>query len=526
MRAGNNSGPAGRTDLDSIRLPRDFLFGVSSSGYQTEGGFNREGEPHNNWAEWERTGKVELSGDTTSFWDLYCGHISRAASIGMNAFRMGIEWARIQPSFTRRPVPAPPWDPSALDDYAFIIDRIMSADIEPIITLHHFTHPAWLGKDLWLDSGKASLWAGFAVRAVKEINTRLIENGKQPIKYWVTINEPNILPLATYVTGEMPHGGRGLSRARRATDNLMLAHVLAYDGIHSLYEREGWGTPLVSFNNFCTSIYEFDRAFYDLMRAPSLGVKREELKEYLLAMKVYWNRSFLDLARRRWGGESLYARSFVGCRAVSGWLFDTLRYEEAIEAVYASERLSKVDFLALDIYDPFVVGGACFKFPALEKSREKASIFHQEGPVLHPPCWEWHHDAEHFGTVILAHNHGGLDLPIYIMENGLAHRQKGQEALPRRDGMTREEYLRSSIRETVKCMLEGVPVKGYVYRSLTDSYEWGSYQPRFGLYEYDYRNGRIMDTDGLGQDSGRIYGRIVGAVRSGSPGRIYKELGA
>ena len=38
-----------------------------------------------------------------------------------------------------------------------------------------------------------------------------------------------------------------------------------------------------------------------------------------------------------------------------------------------------------------------------------------------------------------------------------------------------------------------------------DDYEWESYDPRLGLYNYDFINGKIKETDGLGEDAGKIY---------------------
>ncbi len=497
-----------------FNLPDDFLFGVSNSGFQTEGGYNRDGEPHNNWAEWERTGKAEATADCCHFWDRYGEHISRAKDIGMNAFRIGIEWARIQPSYSESPCPPPPWDEHALDGYAKIIGAIMNAGMEPVVTLHHFSHPAWLGTDLWLDDSKACMWADFAIRGVQEINRRLTKGGNRPVEFWVTINEPNILALQTYIANGYPYGQRGFACARQAMDNLLLAHVRAYDGIHDLYEEEGWGRPMVAFNTCSLAVYEFDRAIFDLMRAPALGVARTELKDYLRARRTEWNKRFTDLATFRWGGNWLQVSTFHNYRAVCSWLFNPLvQKERAIEAVYASRRKEKVDFLGLDIYDPFLVGSLSLRLtkPILR---------------LYLLWWEWHHDARHFGTVIRAHHQGSPDLPIYILENGMCHLQKrGGGPIPRRDGLTREKYLRMSIGEVVNALREGTPIKGYFYWSLTDNYEWGSFESRFGLYGYDYEKGRITDTDGFGVHSGKVYAQLVESLRSGDMEEIQRGFG-
>ena len=43
---------------------------------------------------------------------------------------------------------------------------------------------------------------------------------------------------------------------------------------------------------------------------------------------------------------------------------------------------------------------------------------------------------------------------------------------------------------------------------------------RLGLYNYDFAEHRILDTDCYGRPSGRIYGHLVSALRSGDKTRI------
>lgn len=74
--------------------------------------------------------------------------------------------------------------------------------------------------------------------------------------------------------------------------------------------------------------------------------------------------------------------------------------------------------------------------------------------------------------------------------------------------------------ETARCVAEGLPVKGYFYWSLTDSYEWGSYQPCFGLYSYEFEDGRIGESGGLEMPAGSVYAELAAALKSGDEGRI------
>jgi len=497
----------------AFSLPPDFLFGVSNAAYQVEGGYNRAGGPHNNWAEWEREGKVEDPGQACRFWDAYREHVDLAASLGLNAFRMSLEWARLQPSSSIGKSSPPPWDESAAARYAEIAGAVLDAGMEPVVTLHHFTHPAWCGTDLWLDDLSPELFGDFAARAARSVNELLVSAGKRPIRIWVTINEPNLLGLLTYVTGEHPHGKTGISTARHASENLSIAHVRAYNALHDVYEEMGWDTPRVSFNNYCMCFYPLDKAAFDLVRAPSLGISRSGLEAHIGNRKEAWDRRFRRLAEERWGRRSFQTLYYRLINKVYGSLADPLHAGRAIDAIYDSPRTQLVDYLGLDIYDPFSPAMAP-KLPTPRRLRERE-------PLLHTPLWENRYDAHEFGEVIRGYADGAGSLPIYVLESGMCHRQpRDAAAIPRRDGLTRDVFLKNMLGEIMSCVSEGVPMRAYSFWSLTDNYEWGSFEPRFGLHEYNFSRGEIAETDGQGTPSGKLYAELIAAMRSGDPDRI------
>jgi beta-glucosidase len=76
-------------------------------------------------------------------------------------------------------------------------------------------------------------------------------------------------------------------------------------------------------------------------------------------------------------------------------------------------------------------------------------------------------------------------LPILIGENGLATRNHA----PRRDGWDAERYLEAHVAAMREAMAQGVPVIGYLWWTLTDNYEWGTYDTRFGLYRVECQAG-------------------------------------
>ena len=196
-------------------LGEGFAVGVATSGYQVEGGFNGDGEPHNNWAAWEGAGRAARSGLACDFWRHPEEALDRAASIGCNAFRLSVEWARLEPR------------PGAYDDgRARALRRdplpVHGRGLEPIVTLHHFTHPFWLGEEFWLRPGSPDIFARHVARVVPALAPYC--------RRWVTINEPNIVTLMGWIEGACPPGRRmAVSDAFCALDNLLTAHVLAAD---------------------------------------------------------------------------------------------------------------------------------------------------------------------------------------------------------------------------------------------------------------------------------------------------------
>jgi beta-glucosidase len=100
--------------------------------------------------------------------------------------------------------------------------------------------------------------------------------------------------------------------------------------------------------------------------------------------------------------------------------------------------------------------------------------------------YRWGAKPEHFRQILKAY-YEAFRLPILVAENGFA--TKNGE--PRADGWTRESYLVAHIRELQEARAEGLPIMGYMYWTLTDNYEWGSFDPRFGLWAVDAARGDL-----------------------------------
>jgi beta-glucosidase len=72
-------------------------------------------------------------------------------------------------------------------------------------------------------------------------------------------------------------------------------------------------------------------------------------------------------------------------------------------------------------------------------------------------------------------------------------------------------YLEAHLGAVATAVASGVPVGAYFHWTLADNYEWGSYEPRFGLYGMERLHGeaRWTDLDAMGDDSAGTYRRLI-----------------
>lgn len=479
-----------------------FLWGVATAAYQVEGGLNGPGEPLNNWAPWDRSGAVEPCGTALRFWDEPERLLDLAAGLGVNALRLSIEWARVQPSPEAVVGAAPRWDEAALDRYGEILAGCYERGMEPVVTLHHFTHPLWCGLDFWLRPDAPERLARYARRCSAALGERLEDAGHPPVGWWVTCNEPAIVPLMSYLLGMFPGTGRGPGRTMRAFDHVLAAHVLAYDAVHEVYAERGWDPPLVSMNPFSTTLVDLDAVTVDLLLARERGVGRSELPAHLARARSRARRRMEAIPRRDATAATLDA-AFHGLTRLAA----RRPPPATVDALYRSPRPRKLDYLALDHYDP-VMGHYVGPAPRGGRGLRPVPGF--------APHWEQRVSPDGLAVVLRQAHLQAPDRPILVAENGLATPGRA----PRPDGWTRERFLEAMCAEVLRARDEGIAVCGYLHWTLADNYEWGSYMARFGLYGVE-RTGEgmtISETDATGADAAGAFREIVRRDRArGAP---------
>ncbi|WP_194818646.1 family 1 glycosylhydrolase [Nocardia sp. XZ_19_385] len=192
-------------------LGADFLWGVAASGYQAEGH-----APDSNWARYVAAGKTEDPYlESIDFFSRYRSDIQLAADLGVKVYRMGIEWARVQP----RPGE---WDENGFRFYDTVIATIKAAGMRPMLTLDHWVYPGWeVDRGGWANPGMVEDWL---------TNARKVVDRYAPTDpLWVTFNEP-----AMYVINETRHGGISVTDAPAMNERLAQSHNGIYDYIHQV----------------------------------------------------------------------------------------------------------------------------------------------------------------------------------------------------------------------------------------------------------------------------------------------------
>ena len=222
--------------MSNKSFPKDFLWGGSTAAHQVEG------NTHNQWSEWERANAQRLagaaakrlswlpnnkeilpkatdpdnyiSGNGVEHYSRYKEDFALLKKLHMNAYRFSIEWSRLEPVEGQ-------WDEKEVEHYCQYLAEIRKLDIEPVLTLWHWTMPVW-----FTDKG------GFEKRRNVRYFIRFVQKiaelyGKD-VRYVMTLNEPNVYAMLSYLTGEWPPQKKNIFLGLKVYWNLVLAHREAY----------------------------------------------------------------------------------------------------------------------------------------------------------------------------------------------------------------------------------------------------------------------------------------------------------
>jgi beta-glucosidase len=227
-------------------FPEGFFWGAATSGHQTEGG-----NSNSDWWDWELRPDTPTrvpSGNAIEHYTRYPKDVAMLGELGLNMYRFGVEWARIEPEEGH-------FDEAQLDHYKKMIAAMRKAGLAPMATLNHFALPRWVAaQGGWLSDRTPALFDRYVRRVVEAIGDQ--------VTWYITINEPGVVAFGGYLGAlPFPPGTRGVENWRKSIAMLIKAHRLsratikelqpqAQVGIaHSMQEWESnWGArPIIEY---------------------------------------------------------------------------------------------------------------------------------------------------------------------------------------------------------------------------------------------------------------------------------------
>jgi beta-glucosidase len=163
-------------------------------------------------------------------------------------------------------------------------------------------------------------------------------------------------------------------------------------------------------------------------------------------------------------------RSATGARV--GW---TVANQALVAAPGAEEKHAEVQHQWEDMYldaarDHDFVGVQSYTSQTVDEHGIVAHADHPDNTLM---GWAYRPDAL---GIAVRHTHDVLgEVPIVVTENGIATA----------DDERRIAYTSEALGHLRDAMDEGVDVRGYLHWSLLDNFEWGRWEPTFGLIEVD-----------------------------------------
>lgn len=418
---------------------KQFMLGAATAAHQVEGN-----NIHSDyWAQEQIPHSIfdEPSLDAVDHYHRFEEDIKLLAEAGLNTYRFSIEWARIQPEPEL-------WLDEEIAHYKQVIHCCYNHGVTPMVTLHHFSSPKWLiTQGGWESPDVVDKFAAYCKRLVEELGDQL--------EYVCTINEANMrLQLAALIKDMMKRmmGNTGANSGKEVESNVQFGvNALPQNlQLNMIETAQAFGiadpTKVHTFLSQCT-------AEGDILVMKAHEAARDAMKAACPHLKIGLTLSLHDLQALS-GGEAI---------AQKEWEEEFLHYLPFIQ---------KDDFLGVQCYSrkSFDENGVT---PPTE-GMARTQMGYEDYPmaivnVVRTVAKEYHGD-------------------IIISENGIATE----------DDTRRIAFINEALEGVQTCIEDGIPVKGYLYWSLLDNFEWQKgFAKTFGLIAVDRTNQTRYPKDSL-----------------------------
>ncbi|AQR95406.1 glycoside hydrolase family 1 protein [Clostridium saccharoperbutylacetonicum] len=413
-------------------FPKDFLWGASTSAYQVEGANLIDGKgpscqdikkvP-------EGTSELDVCADQ---YHRYKEDVALMAEMGFKVYRFSISWSRLIPEGTGAV------NPKGIEYYNNLIDECLKHDIIPLVTMFHFDMPAALDKrGGWSKRESIDWFVNFA--------KVMYENFGDRVKYWLTINEQNVLTLMGDVIGTtmIPEGCTNIRKELyQQNHHMLVAQAKAMALCHEMIPDAKIGpAPNIAL------VYPASCKPEDNLAAQNLNAIRNWL--------------YLDMA--------VYGK-------YNNLVWSFLEEIDAVPEIQEGDMeilaSGKPDFIGFNYYSTATVEGYNMEKDAAGKKDQQRGMDEPgvcksfKNPNLQTTQFGWEIDPEGFRATA-REIYSRYRLPLIVTENGLGAYDKLEE-----DGSIHDpyriEYLRKHIEQLRLSITDGVDMMGYCPWSAID----------------------------------------------------------
>jgi beta-galactosidase len=499
-----------------MSFPKNFLWGASASGFQFEMGdkTGKNVDPNTDWYIWVHDAtniqKGVVSGDMPEngidYWSLYPKDHDIAKNLGLNAYRIGIEWSRIFPKSTNEvkagverasdgKISKIEIDDQAIEEldrmanaealnhYRAVINDLKTKGFKVFVCLNHFTLPLWIHNPIaaqdtklnkgprgWFDEKTIVEFAKYAAYMAWKVGD-IVDN-------WVTFNEPMVIPEAGYILPEsgFPPGLSSFKASKKVALNMVIAHARAYDAIKKLdtikADEDSANAANVGLIQDVIPIKPLDERKESDIKAASFI---DNMHNHFFPQSISHGRLNENFGKAKERGEmKSYLKDRLDWLGVNYYTTPVVKGSKSILA-----RL----FAGMPVIPQMVQN-----YGFLCKPNSKSA----EGMPASDSGWEVFPE----GILQALKSMERYERPLYITENGIADA---------RDDL-RPKFIFDHLQNLNKALNEEkIDVRGYFHWSLTDNYEWAKgFSMKFGLYTVDLESKKRVK-----RKSADIYKKII-----------------
>lgn len=467
------------------KFPKNFLWGASTSAYQVEGAAFEDGKKPSqqdviNKENYNKFGfaTAEIASD---HYHHYKEDVALMKEMGFKAYRFSIAWSRVFPDGVGEV------NEEGIQFYRDLINELKANDIEPIVTMYHYDLPWALVEKYggWLDRQVVKDFEYFARYIVNEF--------KNQVKYWTTINEQSIIVQFWTQKCYIPEELQDNNQLRYQINHHMnLAHAIGCKLVHELVPGGLVGAAIGY-----APVYPLTSKPEDVMAAQNAHDLR--------------NGYYLDIYFK--GHYTKSAMIYLEKHGLAPKI-------EPGDMDLIKEGYS--DFLALNYYAS-ECAKACgddkeIRYSGVNRSGKKGDIsgfethpgFYEmcKNPNLDTTDWDWAIDPIGL-EYIFRDIYMRYEKPLMITENGLGAFDTLTE-----DGKIHDEYridyIREHIKATQRAMEYGVPVLAYCPWSALDLLSTSNgVKKRYGFIYVDRTDDDAKECTRIRKDSFFWYKKVI-----------------